>query len=480
MVIMSNFQLSKQADPNKIFLIKFSELNGGRFDPVMALYQREIKNFNFQTQNLSDLLQSNPQYGANESGIDRKSKTEPRYIRITDINKYGLLRNNLGKTAKILENQYLLSSDDILIARSGATVGKAYIHRVKNEKCFYAGYLIRFIVDKNKVSPNYIFYYMQLKVYEKWVNAIQRASGQPNINAEEYKSLKIPIPPKNIQADIVAKMDKAYQDKQKKEAQAQDLLNGIDNYLLSELGIDLPKKIDNSLKSRMFIKKFSDIEGGRFDGEYYQNKYIDFDNSLIEKGEYISLKELLQMLESGSRPTGGVGNIKSGILSFGGTHVSHDGYIDTSKAKYIPIEYHQKNLATKTRINDLLLVKDGATTGKIAIIQKLEHENQNINEHVFLMRPKNNVNPIYLLSYLRSSFGNMQIKREITGATVRGLTKDVVNSLKIPFPPLEKQNQIAEHISQIRQQAKQLQTEAKIGLTQAKSEVETIILGGEL
>lgn len=60
-------------------------------------------------------------------------------------------------------------------------------------------------------------------------------------------------------------MDKAYQDKQKKEAQAQDLLNGIDNYLLSELGIDLPKKIDNSLKSRMFIKKFSDIEGGRFD-----------------------------------------------------------------------------------------------------------------------------------------------------------------------------------------------------------------------
>jgi restriction endonuclease S subunit len=51
----------------------------------------------------------------------------------------------------------------------------------------------------------------------------------------------------------------------------------------------------------------------------------------------------------------------------------------------------------------------------------------------------------------------MQIKREITGATVTGLTKDVVNDLKIPLPPLEKQNQIAEHIGQIRERAKQLQ-----------------------
>jgi len=71
----------------------------------------------------------------------------------------------------------------------------------------------------------------------------------------------------------------------------------------------------------------------------------------------------------------------------------------------------------------------------------------------------------------------MQIKREITGATVTGLTKNVVNALKIPLPPLEKQNQIAEHISKIRAQAKQLQTKAKTGLEQAKKEVEAIILG---
>ena len=270
---------------------------------------------------------------------------------------------------------------------------------------------------------------------------------------------------------------KAYQVKQDKEQQAQDLLDSIDIYLLGELGIDLPEQIDNSLTARIFTKKLSEIAGGRFDAEYHQNKYTDFENSLINKNQYTILKNLLNLLESGSRPTGGVSNIGNGILSFGGTHISADGYIDTTKAKYIPVEYHQKHLTTATKINDLLLVKDGATTGKIAIIQKSEYENQNINEHVFLMRLKNHVNPIYLLSYLKSSFGNMQITREITGATVTGLTKDVVNNIKIPLPPLEKQNQIAEHISQLRDQAKQLQTEAKAELTQAKSEVEAMILG---
>lgn len=465
---MSNFQLSKQADPNKIFLIKFSELEG-RFDPntyhpIRRNSIEKIRHSKFDYQKLGVL-----------------SSFAKTIVKNIDNNIYVGLENIESNTGIFVESKQKEDVSSASIFKKGQVLFpklRPYLNKVHyanfNGVCSTEFH----VLDSKYLDNKFLAYFLSLDIVVKQTTLLMSGNTLPRLQTEDIKNLLILTPPKNIQADIVAKMDKAYQDKQKKEAQAQDLLNGIDNYLLSELGIDLPKKIDNSLKSRMFIKKFSDIEGGRFDGEYYQNKYIDFDNSLIEKGEYISLKELLQMLESGSRPTGGVGNIKSGILSFGGTHVSHDGYIDTSKAKYIPIEYHQKNLATETRINDLLLVKDGATTGKIAIIQKLEHENQNINEHVFLMRPKNNVNPIYLLSYLRSSFGNMQIKREITGATVRGLTKDVVNSLKIPFPPLEKQNQIAEHISKIRNQAKQLQTEAITGLAQAKQQVETMILGG--
>jgi hypothetical protein len=70
-----------------------------------------------------------------------------------------------------------------------------------------------------------------------------------------------------------------------------------------------------------------EIASGRFDCEYYQSRYFNFEESLINTDKYVLLKDLLQMIESGSRPTGGVGQIKDGILSFGGTHVSKDGYI---------------------------------------------------------------------------------------------------------------------------------------------------------
>ncbi len=266
----NNFQLSDQADPNKLFLTKFSELEG-RLDPAMVLYQRKIKNFKFHTRCFSKLLRNNPQYGANEAGIDRRSLNEPRYIRITDIDEYGLLKNGLGKTAKILETQYLLSHNDILVARSGATVGKTYIHKLNKNLYFYAGYMIRFSVDENKANPDYVFYYTQLSFFKEWVDAIQRAAGQPNINAEEYKSLKIPIPPKKIQSEIVAKMDVAYATKKRNEAEAQKLLGGIDDYLLGELGIELPEQAENTLQSRIFTRQLSEVSGGRFDPKLYNN-----------------------------------------------------------------------------------------------------------------------------------------------------------------------------------------------------------------
>jgi len=480
--MMSNFQLSKQADPNKIFLTKFSELEGGRFEPkfytnIYINNENKINDSRYKTNSIqeitklvSDGTHFTPTYKNN--GV--------KFISVKNVRKSEINFSNIKyiphEEADKLDGRCKPRYGDILLTKVGSIGRAATVCTHERFQIFVSVALLR---PNNKVSSKYLEITLNLNCSYLQYDRVVKGSGVPDLHLEDIRKIKIPIPPKEIQADIVAKMDKAYQSKKQKEAQAQDLLNDIDNYLLGELGIDLPKKIDNSLKARIFIKKFSDIAGGRFDPEYYQQKYVDFENALIEKNEYVFLKELLQLLESGSRPTGGVGHIENGVLSFGGTHVSSDGYIDTSKAKYIPIEYHQKHLTTATKINDLLLVKDGATTGKIAIIQKLEHENQNINEHVFLMRLKNNVYPIFLLSYLKSSFGNMQIKREITGATVTGLTKDVVNTLKIPLPPLEKQNQIAEHISKIREQAKQLQAEAKTELEQAKQEIEVIILGGD-
>ena len=178
------YQVPQHIDTNKIFLVNRSEIEG-RLDPKMALYNKKVQHALFPMVKLKNLLLSKPQYGANEAGLDRLNNTQPRYIRITDIDENGLLSTDeLGATVANVERKYILNKDDILIARSGATVGKSYIHKDLPYTCLFAGYLIRFLVNPQKILPDYLFSYTQLNSYKEWVNAIQRPSAQPNINAE--------------------------------------------------------------------------------------------------------------------------------------------------------------------------------------------------------------------------------------------------------------------------------------------------------
>jgi restriction endonuclease S subunit len=211
-------------ETKKTFFVRFSKLSGNRFDPEFIAYQAKIASDKYPTVQLKQLLKTTPQYGANESGIERIDKSQPRYIRITDIDEFGRLDESaLGKTAATIEERYILHNNDLLFARSGNTVGKCYLHKSDSidYECFFAGYMIRFIVNETQALPDFIFYWAQTKFYKDWVNAIRRAAGQPNINAEEYKSLLIPLPPLEIQEGIAAHIQSIRERAKELEREAQ-------------------------------------------------------------------------------------------------------------------------------------------------------------------------------------------------------------------------------------------------------------------
>lgn len=285
-----NYQVSQHIDNNKVFIVQRSEIEG-RLDPKMALYNRKVQDSLYPKVKLKDVLVCKPQYGASEPGVPRSSIKEPRYIRITDIDENGLISHDeLGATAKIIENKYILCENDILIARSGATVGKAYIHKPALYDCFFAGYLIRFIINTDKALPEYIFTYTQLNAYKEWGNAIQRPSGQPNINSEEYQSLEIPLPNIERQQVIVDVIKSAYLQKKQKESEAKQLLDNVDAYILNELGITLPE-IKTDLKNRIFKVNRSELEE-RLDPTVYKDgiKLIsnNYDNVKLSSVAYVN------------------------------------------------------------------------------------------------------------------------------------------------------------------------------------------------
>ena len=155
---------------------------------------------------LKFLLSEPLAYGANESGIPY-DESMPRYIRITDISSDGKLKdeNKLSIPADIAQG-YILKDNDILLARSGASVGKSFIFKESYGPSAFAGYLIRARLNKN-VNPRYIFYYTQSSLYDEWKKQTFIQSTIQNIGADKYNQLPVVIPCKTKQDAIVDKLD---------------------------------------------------------------------------------------------------------------------------------------------------------------------------------------------------------------------------------------------------------------------------------
>ena len=462
-------QVPQHIDNNKVFIVQRSEIEG-RLDPKMALYNRKVQNSLYPKVKLKDVLVCKPQYGASEPGVPRSSIKEPRYIRITDIDENGLISHDeLGATAKIIEDKYILCENDILIARSGATVGKAYIHKPALYDCFFAGYLIRFIINTDKALPEYIFTYTQLNAYKEWVYAIQRPSGQPNINSEEYQSLEIPLPNIEKQQVIVDVIKSAYLRKKQKESEAQKLLDSIDAYILNELGITLPK-IKTDLKNRIFKVNRSELEE-RLDPTVYKDGVKlcsnNCDNVKLSSVAFVN-------------PTGTFkGKDIETPISFIPMESVDEVYSEVSKLEITTIE--NASGFTKFKEGDLLWAKitPCMQNGKSAIAKNLTNGLGCGSTEFFVMRSKDEQLAIEYLHVIL----HMKCVRETAmlyfggSAGQQRVSSAFLENFNLPLPPKGKQIEIVNHVCAMRQRAKVLQEEGKAILEEAKRNVESMIIG---
>ena len=119
----------------------------------------------------------------------------------TDITEEGNL-NGVVVSPRKVEEKYMLLQDDLLFARTGNTVGKTYLH--KNGKMIFAGYLIRYRLNKKLMLPQFAFAYTHTNQYYDWVEKIKKVGAQPNISAAQYDSMPIPVPSMAKQIEFVA------------------------------------------------------------------------------------------------------------------------------------------------------------------------------------------------------------------------------------------------------------------------------------
>lgn len=464
-----------------LYNIHIKEVLGNRYDFSYVLYKYNTLNFHYPTITLSRLLKSKPQYGAAEAGVIRESLDVARYIRITDITENGELSDDIGVTAKTINGKYILNNNDILIARSGNTVGKSYIHKSDriSYPCFFAGYMIRFIVDEERINPDYFFIYTQLTIFKDWVKATQRTTGQPNINAEEYGGLQIPLPPIETQQKLVDIYTAAQNAKLQKDKEAKELLESIDNIVTQHLGIKLPERSDFS--ETKYFTPISKLIGQRYD-PYFHNPYFGKAFAKLAQSKYTlkKLGDISILITSGITPKAGgdaYTDSQNGIAFIRSGDIDINGNINFEELLYIKPEVHNKQMkSSKVYDNDIMIAIVGATIGQVGIYHS--EKEANINQAIALVRLKDGYDPEYVKELIKSSIGQLNLDRLKRPVARANINLEEIASILIPIPEkIEVQTAIAKEIHEIRVKADAIKNEGSLIIDKAKATIEKMILG---
>lgn len=450
------------------FLIKSEKLINKRIDVNYYL-----NSYNFSSKynivELKDCTFNTGTYGANETASDYNKPNDIRYIRITDIDEYGRLKNDTLKTAKNINKKYILNDNDFLFARSGS-VGKTLLYKKEMGKAIYAGYLIKYILDTSKIYPEYLFAYCQTNEYLKWIKKHERPAVQSNINAEEYSSLQFPLPPIDIQRQIADIMQNAYSKKEELEKEASELLNSINDYVLNELDI---KVDDSTKKEKCFTVKSSEIKNKRIDPFY-----IKFKLSLLNNSKYYNeLLENILYMEKGitydknSEKEIGIPVLRAGNIT-----------LETNQLNFDDIKYLDKELKLpdekKLKKNDIFICTNSGSKshiGKVAF--SFDDTDYYFGGFMGVLRIKdiNNYNPYYIFITLTTKYIKNLIELLIANTTINNINFSDIAEIPIPIPPIEIQNKIADEATNRREKAFKLQEEAKNIIEEAKKEVESIL-----
>lgn len=439
--------------------VHISEVLGIRYDNSYVLYHHRLFSYRYPIKPLRSLLITKPQYGSSEAGIPREDDRSPRYIRITDIDKNGFLIDNIGVSANNVEEKFFLQDNDILIARSGNTVGKSYIHKIDQVpySCFYAGYLIRFKIDSRLVLPDYIYVFTKLSVYQDWVNVTQRVTGQPNINAEEYGNMPIPIPPINIQRKMVKIYYEAQNAVLKQNEEAKQSLRNIEDYLVEVLKIGKVPAYNNPKVNAK--QNISSIIGGSFNPLQFHPERIDM-MKRVQQGSWCKLKDVVWNVKTT------VSKIVQGAIYIGLENV------DGSTGEYIPSEEKESvSSAGVFKDGNILFPKLRPYLNKVYRVRFAGCCSTEF--HVF---EAHDINPDYLTIILRSNIILAQTKHLMTGNTLPRLQTADINNLVIPYPDAVVQNEIVDYISNIKQQVNKLQENGNSLLDVTKRKIEKLII----
>lgn len=216
----------------------------------------------WEVQPLKRLIVGKLEYGANEAAVHTIAEW-PRYIRITDFGYDGRLRPDTFRSLPPeTASNYEVIEGDVLLARSGATVGKSFLVPAGLGPACHAGYLIRARCDTQRLLPEFFYLFTRSAPYARWKGAILNRATIENIGADKYAQVSVPVPPLAEQRVLLSALEaenKVPNEVISRSVQEIELLREFRTRLTSdvvtgqvdvrEIAATLPELTDNMLAS---------------------------------------------------------------------------------------------------------------------------------------------------------------------------------------------------------------------------------------
>ena len=309
-------------------------------------------------------------------------------MRITDIQDNSVNWNSVPYTDCDISSEYLLQQNDILFARTGATVGKSYLVEKVEDNCIYASYLIKIRYGKY-IYPRYVKRFFESGFYWEQITSASVGVGQPNVNGTALSNLMIPIPPFEEQKRIVDEIERWLSRIDVIEQSKSALKNAV---------IKAKNKILDLALSGKFTSDTSHYPQLPEEWEYKQlDEVLDYEQPqkyIVESTEY-SDDYTTPVLTAGKSFIIGHTNERSGIY----TNVPVIIFDDfTTDSKFVDFPFKVKSSAMK------------------------------------ILHPKGDINLKYLAYF-------MSITR-LVGTTYKRYWISEYSKIKIPVPPKEEQDKI--------------------------------------
>jgi len=353
-----------------------------------------------------------------DRGISWSRKNEGGAIavlRIPNVEEGQINTSDLKYIDIETENGQLRKDDVVMVASNGNPdlVGRSALVTENETNMRFASFLVRLSFDTEKLLPHYAHLFLLTPFFKRELRRkIATTSGIYNLRKEHIEKIKIPLPPLEIQKQIVERLDKIV--------------------AAQKLNDELIQKTDELFQS--FLHKELNPAGKNW--------------------EVKKLEEILEFIKNGTTADQ---NQEGRGYTVTRIETIQNNQIDPSRTRFVELEKEEFE-KYKLRVGDILFshINSEEHIGKVALFEN-QIKNLVLGMNLLVFRPREIVVPNYLYYYFLTPHARNQVARNAKRAVNQAsINQTQLLRFKIPLPPLAAQKQIAAKLSAVQNYKTQL------------------------